>query len=70
LAPAPTDTDVEPSDGRSIRVVLADDHASMGRSLRLRELEDQPRTPAAEAIRSAREVVRCAPDVRQARPGI
>ena len=35
LAPAPTDTDVEPSDGRSIRVVLADDHASMRRSLRL-----------------------------------
>jgi hypothetical protein len=35
LAPAPSDTDVEPSDGRSIRVVLADDHASMRRSLRL-----------------------------------
>jgi hypothetical protein len=35
LAPAPTDTDVESSDGRSIRVVLADDHASMRRSLRL-----------------------------------
>jgi integrase len=32
----------------------------------LRELEDKPRTPAAEAIRSAREQVRCAPDVRQA----
>jgi two-component system response regulator NreC len=35
LAPAPTDTDVEPSDGRYIRIVLADDHASMRRSLRL-----------------------------------
>jgi two-component system response regulator NreC len=34
LAPALTDTDA-PSDGRSIRVVLADDHASMRRSLRL-----------------------------------
>jgi integrase len=32
----------------------------------LRELEDQPRTPAAEAIRSAREAARCSPDVRQA----
>jgi site-specific recombinase XerD len=32
----------------------------------LRELEDKPRTPAAEAIRSAREQVRCAPNVRQA----
>ena len=32
----------------------------------MRELEDKPRTPAAEAIRSAREQVRCAPGVRQA----
>jgi integrase len=31
----------------------------------MRELEDKPRTPAAEAIRSAREQVRCAPGVRQ-----
>jgi DNA-binding NarL/FixJ family response regulator len=31
----------------------------------MRELEDKPRTPAAEAIRSAREQVRSAPDVRQ-----
>jgi hypothetical protein len=36
----------------------------------MRELEDQPRTPAAEAIRRAREAVRCAPDVRHARAGI
>jgi integrase len=32
----------------------------------LRELEDQPRTPAAEAIRKAREAVSCSPYVRQA----
>jgi integrase len=32
----------------------------------LRELEDQPRTPATEAIRSARDAVGRAPDVRQA----
>jgi site-specific recombinase XerD len=31
----------------------------------LRELEGQPRKPAAEVIRSAREQLRCAPDVRQ-----
>lgn len=32
----------------------------------LRELEDQPRTPAGEAIRSAREAASCSPSVRQA----
>ena len=36
----------------------------------MRELEDQPRTPAAEAIRNAREAARRAPDVRQARAGV
>ena len=35
----------------------------------LRELEDQPRTPASDAIRSARETTRCAPSVRQAGSG-
>jgi hypothetical protein len=33
----------------------------------LRELEDQPRAPAAVVIRNAREAMRCAPGVRQAR---
>jgi len=33
----------------------------------LRELEDQPREPAATVIQSAREATRCAPGVRQAR---
>jgi hypothetical protein len=31
----------------------------------LRELEDKPRTPAAEAIRSAHEQVKCAPSAIQ-----
>jgi integrase len=35
----------------------------------MRELEDQPRTLAAEAIRRAREAARCAPYVRQVRTG-
>jgi len=35
----------------------------------LRELEDRPRTPAADVIRSAREAARYAPDVRQAQAG-
>ena len=35
----------------------------------MRELETQPRTPAAEAIRLARKAARCAPDVRQVRTG-